>query len=127
VIAHSRGGGRNLLVGKDPDVPHGYTKIDVDLNKGAQGKYIYAAFTREAHVGGLSRNPILGLDVIVADKPREGDNDEEQQPDHMWVTVMQDLNEGAKGKYVHLRCKFPRSDSFRDALTELEKHGDIKG
>ena len=90
-----------FIVGKDQPTPNEYTKIDVDLNQGAGGKYIYAAYTREPKipkVDGLDYSPIVALDVSVTKGP------DPDFPDD-WSWVGQDLNEGAKGKYVYLIYK----------------------
>jgi hypothetical protein len=105
------------FLGQGQPVPYRYTKIDVDLNKGAHGKYLYAAFTRDPHSIEGSLEPILDLDVIITDNPDVDDNDAG------WFTLSQDLNEGAKGKYVFLRCNFPVHHSMLDGL-DLKHLGD---
>jgi hypothetical protein len=90
-----------FLVGQDQRTPYGYTKINVDLNKGAHGKYIFTAFTRESRLSpgsAMVRPPIIDLDVTISSSP-------DVKYERPWVGITQDLNEGAKGKYVHLLYK----------------------
>jgi hypothetical protein len=88
---------------RNEPVPHGYTRIDVDLNKGAHGEYIYAAFTRERRVSPVQfedLTPIVALDVVIS-----GVEYSDILDDGQWVMLSQDLNQGAKGKYIYLRFK----------------------
>ena len=71
-------------------VPPGFTKIAVDLNKGAHGEYIYLCFKRD------SGNPITGLAVILG---------QQTKPPSGYKKIPVDLNQGAKGEYVYLCYK----------------------
>lgn len=71
--------------------PSGYTKIDVDLNMGAGGNYIYACVKR----GGNADNAITGLAVVEGKKASAPAGFEK---------IDVDLNEKAGGKYLYL-CK----------------------
>lgn len=80
----------------------------MDLNKGAHGDYLYAAFTRDSHYGEL--RPIIALDVVLSDTrfPRV---------DPSWIVLNQyDLNRGAKGKYVYIAFKKPPSSKRTIAI-----------
>lgn len=74
-------------------VPEGYEKIDVDLNEGAGGDYIYFAVKR----GTNNTNAINGLAVI------SGKNDKAAAPAG-YEKINMDLNKGAGGRYIYL-CK----------------------
>ena len=105
--------GIKIIVGKDQPTPYKYTKIDVDLNRGAGGKYIYAAYTRAplSPDNGIADSPIVALDVSVTDGP-------EPDASRHWVWLPQDLNDGAKGKYVYLVYKTADADK-RESLKPI--------
>ncbi len=80
-----------VIVGNSSaQVPPGFTKIPVDLNKGAKGKYIYLCFKRD------SGTPITGVTVISG---------KDTSPPTGYTKIPQDLNEGAKGDYLYLCYK----------------------
>ena len=62
--------------------------LDVDLNRGSGGQYIYLSYSKEG--GGA---PITDLMVI------EGEN---APPPPGWGKLNQDLNEGSGGAYLYL-------------------------
>lgn len=73
--------------------PNGYTKIDVDLNKNAGGKWIYLCYTR-----GTTDKPVH--DVVVTSV------DIDDRPTHPDVEgydlIDYDLNAGAEGDFIFL-------------------------
>ncbi len=86
--------GLEVIVGDSSSIqaPPGFTKIPVDLNKGAGGKYINLCFKRD------SGSPITGLTVIL------GQN---TLPPSGYKKIPKDLNQGAraKGEYIYLCYK----------------------
>ncbi|MFH8343709.1 hypothetical protein [Streptomyces sp. NPDC018045] len=80
-----------IFLSKGDEPPHGYRKLNKDLNAGAGGEYIYAAYTRNAEQG----SPINALDVALTDN-------RDYQPPKPWERYDRDLNAGAGGKYVYL-------------------------
>jgi hypothetical protein len=76
-----------------PRTPSGqlYRVLDVDLNKGAGGKYIYACITKDPRAGA----PITGFKVI------SGDSSGIQPPPPFQRDGL-DLNLGSGGKYIYL-------------------------
>lgn len=81
-------------------VPQGFTKINVDLNSGAGGKYIYLCY-QKGRAGSTDPLPITDL-VLRHDKGAQGDG---------WEKIPQDLNEGAGGDYIYLWYKRDPSKS----------------
>jgi hypothetical protein len=75
-------------------VPDGYQFINVDLNKGAKGQYIYLMYTTDKSLG----PPITDIDVIYGDSLPVS-----YPPD--WNKINRDLNEGAGGKYIYFIYK----------------------
>ena len=68
--------------------PYGYTKIDVDLNRGAGGDYIYVCYKK-----GMGA-PITGLAVTLNNNP--------PPEDAAYNRVNVDLNRGAGGDFIWL-------------------------
>ena len=69
------------------DCPSGYSKVPVDLNKGATGgKYIYLCYTHDPR-----QFPIRRVGVLLANVP----------PPQGWIRINQDLNEGAGGNKIY--------------------------
>lgn len=128
VSSEGRGGAGliyNLLFIKHsnplPAPEQGYTRIDVDLNKGAGGKYIYISFTRDPesvsqfHKDYQGRN--FPLTHLYAQGYRTGLSEWVSAPDGYsyiyeftgnWATPSYifdykiiDLNDGAGGKYIY--------------------------
>ncbi len=81
-----------VIVGDSTSIqaPPGFTKIPVDLNKGAGGKYIYLCFKRDAGT------PITGLTVILGERT---------SPPSEYTKIPVDLNQGAGGDYIYLCYK----------------------
>lgn len=79
----------DLQVVVGDSVPPGFTRIAVDLNKGAHGKYIYLCFKRG------SGSPITDLKVILGQKA----------PPLGYTKIPVDLNQGAGGEYIYLCYK----------------------
>ncbi len=52
-----------IFLSKGDSLPHGYRKLNKDLNAGAGGEYIYAAYTRSPEQG----SPVNSLDVALTD------------------------------------------------------------
>ncbi|MFI2235158.1 hypothetical protein [Streptomyces chrestomyceticus] len=80
-----------MILEGDEQEPEGWTKISKDLNAGAGGEYIYAAYTRSSEQG----SPINSLDVALTDN-------RDYQPPKPWERYDKDLNAGAGGKFVYL-------------------------
>lgn len=74
-------------------VPRGYEKIDVDLNEGAGGDYIYLCIQR-----GTDKAKAID-DIKLISQWDKG-----CQPPAGYEKVNLDLNQGAGGKYIYL-CK----------------------
>ncbi|WPC72667.1 MACPF domain-containing protein [Vibrio porteresiae] len=80
------------IVGENASAPDGYTKIDIDLNMGAGGKYIYLCYKKEKY-----NDEIAIKDVTVI----SGSNSD-LQPPYGFTKVQQDLNEGAGGDFIYI-------------------------
>lgn len=80
-----------IISGKNRQAPEGYQKIDVDLNKGAGGDYLYLCFKQ----GNDADKAINGLQVIA------GRNNGIGAPAG-YTRLEQDLNKGAGGRYIYL-------------------------
>jgi hypothetical protein len=81
--------------------PAGYTKINVDLNQGAGGDYIYVCYKKG--VGA----PITGLAVTV--------NDAQPPTNAAYTRINVDLNRGAGGAFIWLwYTKDPACTTIRD-------------
>jgi|GEM_PF-1586731 len=81
-----------FVTGKNAPAPAGYTKIDVDLNKGAGGAYIYLCY-RLADYDGIKA--IKDVTII-------GGNNADIPPPYAFTKVNQDLNQGAGGDFIYL-------------------------
>jgi hypothetical protein len=68
--------------------PAGYTKINVDLNQGAGGDYIYLCYKKG--VGA----PITGIAVTINDNPPPSDAE--------YTRIDVDLNRGSSGDFIWL-------------------------
>lgn len=90
----------HIAAGETPDVmcPSGYTMIDIDLNKGVAGNFIYLCYTtdpakaREKDKDGL---PIRSICVISSDDPNI-------PAPYGFTRIEVDLNYGAGGKRIFL-------------------------
>jgi hypothetical protein len=79
---------------KTPDVPPGYVKIPVDLNKGSGGRYIYLCYTRGAGPA------VTDLEVVFGKNAQAAAGYQFVMNPHN--NARQDLNEGAGGEYIFL-------------------------
>ena len=79
-----------VIYGKNASALPGYTKIDVDLNKGAGGQYIYLCYKKNA-----SEPPITGINVFA-------ESSEDFPIQSGYSKVPGDLNKGAGGKYIYV-------------------------
>lgn len=90
----------HIAASETPDIqcPPGYTKIDIDLNKGVAGSFIYLCYTtdpakaREKDKDGL---PIRSVCVISSDDPNI-------PAPYGFTRIGVDLNYGAGGKRIYL-------------------------
>ncbi len=87
--------GLTVVYGKDASAPSGYTMIKKDLNKGAGGDYIYLCSSTVPDLG----PPITAIQVAASDKSYN--DDPSVKPDG-YTLVLDDLNKGAKGKYIYV-------------------------
>ena len=78
-----------ILYGESPNPPPEYTKIGIDLNKGAGGDYIYLCYKTGV------RNPITGLTVNA------GSSSSFPIPPG-YTRIHDDLNKGAGGDYIYV-------------------------
>ncbi|KJZ10850.1 hypothetical protein TW85_19220 [Marinomonas sp. S3726] len=94
--------------------PTGYIKDDFDLNKGAGGKFIYVCYKEDSTLDIKAEK----LDVITDITTISGDSPDIQAPDG-YIKIGQDLNEGARGKYIYLCYKkgeYSETDSIKDIM-----------
>jgi hypothetical protein len=80
--------------------PAGGTRIDLDLNQGAGGDFIFLGYFKQA-----GAKPIRG--IAVKDDHSTANTEGGSGYDYLWVThqgsaLMQDLNEGSGGDYVYV-------------------------
>lgn len=80
------------VLGEDTPAPAGFKKIDIDLNKGAGGKYIYLCYEEQKY-----NDEIAIKDVTVI----SGSNSD-LQPPYDFTRVDQDLNQEAGGDYIYV-------------------------
>ncbi len=83
--------------------PPGYTKVDVDLNRGAGGDFIYVCYKR-----GIGA-PVTDLAVTLnGDSPPAG---------AAWTKIDVDLNRNAGGDYIYLwYTKDPDCSTIKDIV-----------
>ena len=81
-----------FVIGEGAPPPPGYTKIDVDLNKGAKGAYIYLCYHSVAYDGIKAIKDVAIIGGDNADIP----------PPYAFTKVNQDLNQGAGGDFIYL-------------------------
>ena len=90
--------------------PAGFTKIPVDLNKGALGDYIYVCYRKG--VGA----PITSLCVT------RGKSGGTPLPDAKYIRIPVDLNDGAGGDYIWLwYSKDPDCAAIKDIIVQTGK------
>ena len=94
-----------FVTGENTPAPYGYTRISQDLNNGAGGDYIYLCYKK------LGKNkpsdkatPIMDIMVVEGDS-----SDVFMDLEYGFVRINQDLNAGARGKYIYL-CYKPDYD-----------------
>ncbi|WP_055692880.1 hypothetical protein [Streptomyces prasinopilosus] len=86
----------------DQAPPPGWEKIDVDLNEGADGEYLYFAYE-----GDGSKQPITDIYFLIG---------REQPTPSGYEKINVDLNKGADGAYIY--ATFTRASG--DAVQDLE-------
>lgn len=87
----------------NPAVPAGYTKIEKDLNRDADGDYIFICYKKG------NGAPITGLAVTLGDDLPAG------HPATFYKKINVDLNRNADGAYIYLwYTKDPNCTSIRN-------------
>ena len=83
--------GITVITGDDAGIsaPAGYTKIDLDLNKGAGGDYVYLCYTQQSN-----QQAITDLAVVSASEENVG-------APLGYTKIPVDLNKGAGGDFVY--------------------------
>ncbi|WP_019961352.1 MAC/perforin domain-containing protein [Woodsholea maritima] len=81
-----------IIKGNGARAPSGYTKIDVDLNEDAGGKYLYLCYKKQSYD---NVEAIKGLAVVG------GDNSHTPAP-YGYRRIDTDVNEGAGGEYIYI-------------------------
>lgn len=81
-----------IIMGERTQPPVGFTKLDVDLNRGSGGEYIYLCYKKSPFIDAIA---IKDLDVI------SGSNPDLQAP-FGFNRLEQDLNKGSGGDYIYL-------------------------
>jgi hypothetical protein len=84
----------------DQTTPPGWTKINVDLNEGAGGAYLYFAFKRNG-----SDSPITDIYFLLG-------KDQPTPPGYEKINV--DLNKGAGGEYIYTTFTRRPGDPIQD-------------
>lgn len=86
-----------FVLGDNSDIPApaGYTKVPVDLNSGAGGKYIYLCYHETQFNPVNSKQALVDLQVLFGN----------QQPAPGYSKINVDLNSGAGGDFVYLSYK----------------------
>ena len=86
-----------FIKGEGAKAPDGWTKEDIDLNAGAGGEYIYLCYLRNSEseyirefVSGSGKSAGSAFDDF----------------DSSAVVLRQELNKGAKGKYIYLGYRY---------------------
>ncbi|XP_039637258.1 uncharacterized protein LOC120546400 [Perca fluviatilis] len=92
----------------------GFMKINVDLNKGAGGKYIYIWYKKESRSA-----PITGLQVTFNDDMAVG------LINAGYTKIDKDLNAGARGFYLYL-WYFRGSGEYHTPIVEIDVTTDAK-
>ncbi len=78
-----------IVEGKDAPAPSGYSKIDIDLNEKAGGKYLYLCYTKDP-----KHNPPTKHIQIIKGKDADAPAG--------YVKIPTDLNASAGGDYLYL-------------------------
>lgn len=101
--ARARQGGRvplvdlRLIVGPDTKPPAGFSKMGLDLNKGAGGEHIFLCYRCS-----WNEPPILKINVLEGNNRPQIQGNEHLQTSGKWIKLETDLNKGAGGKYLYL-------------------------
>jgi hypothetical protein len=94
--------------------PLGYIKLDMDLNKGAKGEYIYFAYKKgtaeQSKNFGITDLTILDGDSLSNDIIHNNRN---------YIIKDVDLNKGAGGKYLYLAYKNVSNTSLVNWMSKL--------
>ncbi len=86
-----------FITGQNTSPPIGWTKVDVDINKGAGGEYIYLCYLRSPEATYINH-------FQSGFGKSEGSAFSDFTPNA--VVLSQDLNKGAHGKYIYLGYYF---------------------
>ncbi len=86
------------VIYNDDKTPDGYHKINIDLNMGAGGAYIYLCYKLGEPTAESALNGIVDLTVIA------GPNSD-LNPPYGYTLVKKDLNAGSGGDYVYFAYK----------------------
>ncbi|WP_298769201.1 MAC/perforin domain-containing protein [uncultured Shewanella sp.] len=81
-----------IIMGERTQPPVGFTKLDVDLNKGSGGEYIFLCYKKAPFVDSMA---IKDLDVISGARP-------DLNAPLGFIKLDQDLNKGSGGDYIYL-------------------------
>jgi hypothetical protein len=95
--------GLKVILNND-SVPSGYKKIDFDLNKGAEGEFIWLCYKRSDNESEAIRA------LFIAD-------DEQPNPPAGYQKIDVDLNAGAGGKFIWL-C-YTKNAGIGKPLTDI--------
>lgn len=81
-----------IIYGKDAQPPPGFIKIDVDLNRGAGGEFVYLCYRLIEY-----DNAEVIKDIVVI-----GGGSSDVNPPYGYTKIPDDLNAGAGGEFVYL-------------------------
>lgn len=81
-----------VVEGEDASPPSGYKKIDVDLNTGADGKFIYLCYRQAEYNDEIAIKGITAISGENADIP----------PPYGFEKLKKDLNADAGGQYIYV-------------------------
>lgn len=95
-----------VIEGKHTTPPSGFTKINLDLNKGAGGKYIYLCYKKEESETGI-------VDICILDGAEKNPTGYRKCP--------LDLNAGAGGSYLYIAYRVGNvQESRRFGYTDID-------
>ncbi|CAI1634379.1 MACPF domain-containing protein [Serratia proteamaculans] len=102
-----------FVLGDNSDIPApvGYTKVPVDLNSDAGGKYIYLCYHEAQFTPVNAKQPIVDIQVLYGS----------QMPAPGYKKIDVDLNSGAGGEFVYLSYKKgdPTSSNVINKITAV--------
>jgi hypothetical protein len=84
----------------DQAAPPGWTKINVDLNEGAKGEYLYFAYEKNG-----SKQPITDIYFLIG---------QEQPTPPGYEKIDVDLNKGSGGAYIYTTFTRAGGDAMQD-------------